>query len=71
MDGNNCDGKGGWMRVGYLKMSEPGATCPTGLTLHQYDNINRGLCSRPVSSSGSSASVFCSTYGIFFNKVFG
>ena len=31
MEGSNCDGKGGWMRVGYLNMSEPNATCPLGL----------------------------------------
>ena len=71
MEGSNCDGKGGWMRVGYLNMSEPGATCPHGLTLHQYNNIDHGLCSRPVSSSGSSASVFFSTYGVIYNKVCG
>ena len=71
MEGSNCDGKGGWMSVGYLNMSEPGATCPNGLTLHQYNNIDHGLCSRPVSSSGSSASVFFSTYGVIYNKVCG
>ena len=32
MEGSNCDGKGGWMRVGNIKMSESGATCPPGLT---------------------------------------
>ena len=71
MEGSNCDGKGGWMRVGYLNMSEPNATCPPELTLHQYNNIDHGLCSRPVSSSGSSASVFFSTYGVIYNKVCG
>ena len=71
MEGSNCDGKGGWMRVGYINMSEHGATCPPGLTLHQYNNIDHGLCSRPVSSSGSSASVFFSTYGVIYNKVCG
>ena len=68
---SNCDGKGHWMRVGYINVSEPCATCPPGLTLHQYDNINHGLCSRPVSSSGSSASIFFSTYGVIYNKVCG
>ena len=71
VEGSNCDGIRGWMRVGYLNMSEPGATCPPGLTLHQYNNIDHGLCSRPVSSSGSSASVFFSTYGLIYNKVCG
>ena len=28
MEGSNCDGKGGWIRVAYLNMSEPNATCP-------------------------------------------
>ena len=71
MEGSNCDGKGGWMRVAYLNMSEPNATCPPGLTLHQYNNIDHGLCSQPVSSSGSSASVFFSTSGVIYNKVCG
>ena len=44
MVGNNCDGKGGWMRVGYLNMSESGATCPPGLTLRQFNNIDHGVC---------------------------
>ena len=25
-------------------MSEPGATCPPGLTLQQYNNIDYGVC---------------------------
>ena len=68
MEGSNCDGKGGWMRVGYLNMSESGATCPHGLTLHQYNNNDHDLCSR---LSGRSASVFFSTYGVIYNKVCG
>ena len=71
MEGSNCDGKGGWMRVDYINMSEPNATCPFGLTLHQYNNIDHGLCSRPVSSSGSSALVFFSTSGVIYSKVCG
>ena len=71
MEGSNCDGKGGWMRVAYINMSEPNATCPHGLILRQYNNIDHGLCSRPVSSSGSLASVFFSTYGVIYNKVCG
>ena len=62
MEGSNCDNKGGWMRVDYINMSKPDATCPPELILHQYNNINHGLCSRQFSSSGSSASVLFSTY---------
>ena len=39
MEGSNCDGKGGWMRVGYINMTKPNATCPHGLIQRQYNNI--------------------------------
>ena len=32
MEGTNCNGEGGWTRVAFVDMSQPGATCPTGLT---------------------------------------
>ena len=32
MEGSNCDSMGSWMRVAYLNMSEPNATCLSGLT---------------------------------------
>ena len=66
MEGSNCDGKGGWMRVGYLNMSEPNATCPSGLTLREFNNTEHGLCGRPMSSS-----VIYSAHGIHYNKVCG
>ena len=39
------------MGVGYLKMSEPNATYPLGLTLQLFNNIDHGVCDRPMSSS--------------------
>ena len=39
MEGNNCGEEGGWTRIGFVNMSEPGTTCPTGLAEGQYDNI--------------------------------
>ena len=66
MEGSNCDGNGGWMRVGYLNMSEPDATCPPGLTLHQFANIDHGLCGRLMSSS-----IFYSPCGFGYSKVCG
>ena len=36
MEGSNCDGEGGWTRIGFINMSEPGTTCPTGLTEEQH-----------------------------------
>ena len=68
MDGDNCDGEGGWIRVAQLNMSEPGATCPTGLTLQNYYNIDHSLCGR---SSYGCNSTFFSTYGLNYTKVCG
>ena len=68
MEGTNCDGKGGWMRVGYLNMSELNATCPPGLTLQQYNSIDHGVCglsnysilgSTSFSSGGNNYSEVC------------
>ena len=67
MEGSNCDGKEGWMRVAYLNMSEPNPTCPPGLTIKQYNNIGYCLCGRPVAEVGSQTSVFFSTYGDSYN----
>ena len=69
MEGSNCDGKGGWMRVGYLNMSEPGATCPPDLMQRQYNNSDHDVCGRP--NSGSFSHTFFSTRGIHYNKVCG
>ena len=69
MEGSNCDGKGGWMRVSYLNMSEPNATCFPGLTQQQYINIDHDVCGRP--SSSLSGHTFFSTQGIHYNKVCG
>ena len=66
MEGSNCDDKGGWMKVGYLNMSEPNATCPSELSLQQFNNIDHGLCSQPMSSS-----VIYSVHAIPYSKVCG
>ena len=66
MEGRNCDGRGGWMRVGYLNMSEPNATCPPGLTLLQFANIDHGVCGQPMSSP-----TFYSAHGFGYTKVCG
>ena len=72
MKGTHCDGKGGWTRVAYLNMTESGATCPPGLTLQQYNNIDHGLCGRPFSfPSASCSSTTFSTLGLNYYKVCG
>ena len=32
MEGTNCGGQGGWMRVAHVNMSQDGVSCPQGLT---------------------------------------
>ena len=53
-------------------MTESGATCPPGLTLQQYNNIDHGVCGRPTSSSsaGCNSTIF-STLGLKYYKVCG
>ena len=71
MKGTHCDGKGGWTRVAYLNMTESGATCPPGLSLQQYNNIDHGLCGRPNPSSAGCNSTIFSTLGLNYYKVCG
>ena len=42
MEGTNCGGEGGWTRVAYVNMTQPGATCPQGLNQISYNN--KSLC---------------------------
>ena len=71
MEGNNCDEEGGWTRVAYLNMTEPGTTCPSGLTQTEYININHDVCGRPNPSSAGCDSTFFSTYSLNYTKVCG
>ena len=68
MEGMNCDEEGGWTRVAYLNMTEPGATCPSGLTQTGYININHDVCGR--SGAGCNSTIF-STYTLNYTKVCG
>ena len=43
MDTTHCNIRGGWMRVAYLNMTEPGASCPTSL---RQINTPAKLCGR-------------------------
>ena len=72
MKGTHCDGKGGWTRVAYLNMTDSAATCPPGLSLQLYNNIDYGLCGRPSSpSSAGCTSTNFSTLGLKYYKVCG
>ena len=67
-----CDGKGGWMRVAYVNMSESGAACPSGLsTLKNFPNITYPLCDRVHLSNGGCDSAIFSTFGNHYSQVCG
>ena len=72
MEGSHCDGEGGWTRVAFVNMSEPGSSCPPGLV--QYDNIfNTSLCwiNNGTLYYELCNSTFFSTYGLKYSKVCG
>ena len=69
MEGSNCDGGGGWMRVGYLNMSESNARCPHGLTQQKFNGINHGLCG--LNNSVTFGSTIFSSGGNNYSEVCG
>ena len=69
MDTTDC-GEGGWTRIAYINMTEPGATCPDGLVTKDYNNIDHSLCGNNLTSPGC-LSVFFSTNGLNYSKVCG
>ena len=69
MEGNNCDGNGGWMRIGYINMTEPGATCPQGL--YNYTLGNKTLCDKSHALGYGCSATFFSAIGLNYTKVCG
>ena len=67
MEGTYCNGEGGWTRVAFVNMSEPNATCPTGLTQVELSNLT--LCS--ITPSNEVQSTFFTTLGLNYNAVCG
>ena len=68
MEGDNCDGEGGWMRVANINMTLPDATCPDGLTLY---NINGQKACFNDGSYRSCPSVIFPSYQYNYSKVCG
>ena len=68
MEGTNCGGQGGWMRVAHVNMSQSGASCPEGL-VHVQDALS-GLELCGQSGTGCQATVF-STLGLGYSRVCG
>ena len=69
MEGDNCDGEGGWMRVANINMTLPDATCPDGLTLY---NINgQKACSKETYYDRACPSLIFPSYQYNYSKVCG
>ena len=69
MEGSDCDGEGGWTRVAFVNMGEPGSSCPSGLV--QYDDIfDISLC-WITGGTEKCNSTFFSTHGLNYTKVCG
>ena len=69
MEGSNCDGNGGWMRIGYINMTEPGATCPQSLCNYTYGG--KTLCDKSQGLGYGCNSTFFSAIGLNYTKVCG
>ena len=59
MEGTNCGGEGGWTRLAYINMAQPGATCPQGLEQMMIDGSL--YCGWLSPGSGCVSAVFNST----------
>ena len=67
MEGTNCGGEGGWMRVVYVNMTRSGATCPQEMTKKTLSGLT--LCGRN-GPAGCQSTVF-STLGLNYSQVCG
>ena len=67
MEGSNCGGEGGWTRVAFVNMTDPGATCPEELAQRNFSG--QILCSRN-SSTGCDGTTF-PTFNLNYFQVCG
>uniref|UniRef100_A0A1X7SKT8 Uncharacterized protein n=1 Tax=Amphimedon queenslandica TaxID=400682 RepID=A0A1X7SKT8_AMPQE len=67
MEGSNCDGNGGWMRIGYINMTEPGATCPQGLYSYTYGG--KTLCDKSQGLRNGCSGTFFSAIGLTGQRI--
>ena len=66
MEGTNCGGQGGWMRVAHVNMSQDGASCPQGLTQKTMSGLT--LCGQ--NATGCEGTLF-SALGLSYSRVCG
>ena len=63
-----CTGEGAWMRIGLLNMTDPSATCPSGMELRNVNCLR--MCSRQVNPANC-VSVFHTAQFLQYNRVCG
>ena len=66
MEGTNCGGQGGWMRVAHVNMSQAGASCPQELTQKNMSGLT--LCGQNVTGCQGT---FFSALGLSYSRVCG
>lgn len=71
MEGTNCGGEGGWMRIANVDMTQYGGACPTGLNTYSFSGISHKLCDYLHNSGKRCDSTIFSTYDIGYSKVCG
>ena len=71
MEGLNCDGEGGWMRIANLNTSLTNETCPEGLTTILYEEVGYNVCDRDSPNLDACNSTYFSTNGINYTQVCG
>ena len=62
----NCNGERGWMRVGYLNMTDPNEQCPPGFRLYEENGVR--ACGR---QSTGCVSVTYPSHDISYSQVCG
>ena len=67
MEGTNCGGQGGWMRVSHVNMSQSGASCPQGLTQKSMSGLI--LCGQE--DVDGCQGTFFSALGLNYSRVCG
>ena len=69
MEGVNCGGTGGWTRIGFVDMTESGATCPEGLDQQIVPGVfTSDICHNSIPGC---ASAFFPSYDISYQEVCG
>ena len=68
MEGTNCGGEGGWMRVAHLNVTDSSSQCPDGYRVETVNSVT--FCIRDT-SVGMCAPILSESYGLTYSQVCG